>query len=70
MESFIVRIYRRSSAENVIGTVELVGKRREKAFHNMNELISILSSPQLRRTATKATVPHAVKESRLKGGLS
>jgi hypothetical protein len=63
MESFIVRIYQRSSAENVIGTVELVGKGCEKTFHSMNELISILSSPRQRRAARNAAAPPAVKGS-------
>ena len=67
---YTLRIYQRSSAENVIGTVELVDKRCEKTFHTMDELISILSSPRLRRAARNAAAPHTVKGSQLKGGLS
>ena len=52
MESFIIRIYRRTEPETIVGTVERVGtKKRWKSFHNMRELAAILSStfPRLRR---------------------
>lgn len=51
MESFIIRIYRRTDPETIVGTVERVGKRKWKSFHSLRELATILSTPlpQLRR---------------------
>lgn len=63
MESFIVRIYRRNS-QAIIGKVEIVGKRQEKAFHTAQELLAILSSPRFQKSASarkfqKAAAPFA-----------
>ena len=45
MESYIVRIYRRddNNANSIVGMVEMVGKKKNRAFKNFDELKKVLS---------------------------
>jgi hypothetical protein len=46
MESFIIRLYRfeKDNPRNLVGLVEIVGKKGRMAFTNMDELWDILNS--------------------------
>ena len=54
--TYIVRIYRRYGASGFTGVVEIVQRRRCKAFRNFEELRSILDQP-LRGSRLKAKRP-------------
>ena len=58
MESFIVRIYRRSREKpsEIAGLVETVGSDEKKAFQSFAGLITALKHVVL-RGETKATIP-------------
>jgi hypothetical protein len=58
MESYIVRLYRRDTAnpENLVGLIETVGLDKTRSFHTVNELVAILSEPH----AFVRTVPQPV----------
>lgn len=47
MDSYIVRMYRRDAEnpEELVGLVEIVGDDGKRPFHNMSELMAILSEP-------------------------
>ena len=51
MESFVVRVYRRSetSPDSLMGMVEDVGQGRQIPFHDMKELWAILLKEHARR---------------------
>lgn len=67
MDSYIVRIYRRDQQKSsrLVGTVEQVGAKGQKAFHGMDELCTILSKQRRRRRGGKreTDILNTIKES-------
>ena len=63
MESFVIRIYRRSDAgqPTVIGTLESIATGRRSAFHSQAELLAILDADLDNTTATPARKQGASK---------
>jgi hypothetical protein len=47
-DSYVIQIYRRDAADpdRLTGTVERVGNGGSQAFHSMQELWAVLSSPR------------------------
>ena len=55
IDNYIVRIYRydRDKPRRLVGVVEQVGVEGKKAFHNLDELWTILSSAKSKRRRKK-----------------
>jgi hypothetical protein len=66
METYIVRVYRRNKEDphNIIGLVEVVGDEEKRAFHNTDELVSIITGQE--RECNKKDIKEMRRVSRLK----
>lgn len=63
VDNYIVRIYRRDEEDlrKIAGIVEQVGKEEKQAFHNLDELWTILKSPESRLSRKKKVVTKGTK---------
>lgn len=64
LENYIIRIYRREKNDPriLIGVVEEVGVEGKKAFNNLEELWTILSSRKMKSAHSKRSRDHTKQE--------
>ncbi len=63
VDNYIVRIYRRDEEDlrKIAGIVEQVGKEEKQAFRNLDELWTILKSPESRLSRKKKDITKGKK---------